>query len=318
MPLYSAPVLLHVTLLHCHHHYMLFCISLVRYHAHAVCGAHHARATATLTSDATTNACAASYARFADVYVHTHAHVVDCDTRGRMHAILRTGVAVAAQCVYTDRTMPTHTYIPCPRTVYTCVQAYQDIATYASMSGPPAWAFLCGWCCSREAKLYALPRACSPSRMPMSTVVLSRHDSAATGRDATIAARQCNCGRRGEPSPEQWQLHVHGDVPIAPIADTRPYRYTRCSTCSGMLTHVSARARGAMPLQRHCPTPQPLPPTDAHARCLFFCCRAHPPRRAPSCDVVHAPPSWANQLLHGRIGHRHCPTARGVASGTPC
>ena len=90
------------------------------------------------------------------IYVHTYMYMCTCASvverivKCGLYAIPHTGDAIAAPivCILSHRC--TRIYTPCTRTVYICVHAYRDIATPASMSGPPASGVVGGVYCFRS------------------------------------------------------------------------------------------------------------------------------------------------------------------------
>ena len=136
------------------------------------------------------------------MYMGTCARVVEHIVQCGLYDIPHTGDAIAAPIVCIISHRCTRIYTPCPRTVYICVHACRDIATPASMSGPPASGVVGGVYCSRAAYRYALPRISPPSNMLMSFSVLTRHVGVPHDNCAAIAARQYSYGRRCESIPE--------------------------------------------------------------------------------------------------------------------
>ena len=94
---------------------------------------------------------------------------------------------------------------------------------------------------------------------------------------------------------------LRSNVPIEPVVDTVSYHYTCCSTCNGMLIYVGTpvlthRTMGTAPLH-YITTATYHHILDLSFSMMMVCAAAHPPRRTPVCDVVHAPPT---------VGHISC------------
>ena len=184
-----------------------------------------------------------------------------------------------------------------------CVHVYShpDVDAHASMSGSPAL-YAVSECrrviapvyCSAIANWYALQRVGPSISMSTSILVLSIHDSVA------IATRQ-RCYGDGVLLPSGMK-QLRNTVPIEHVVDMASYHYTCCSTRSDMLIYVCAtvlthRAMSTAPLY-YITTTTSNRVLDLRIGMMMVCVAAYPPRRTPVCDVVHALPSWAQQLRH--------------------